>query len=266
MSTALQMPGWGNSFTQPIAARIEMLSTGVRLPVAVKVFGSNLETIQRVSQEIATVLRGVRGAADVFADQIVGKGYVEIKIDRKKASRYGINVGDIQDVVEVALGGKPLTMTVEGRERYPVRVRYARDYRDGVDAIKSILVSARGMIPEAPAGRRDGFCDASSERAGADSGHADPPGRAGRHPGRGGAFDDQEREWPAPVVRPASRARPRPGGLCRRSPARRRRKGQAPRRDVPGMGGHVRASSAGPEDAADRLSGRHRRDRLDPCT
>jgi copper/silver efflux system protein len=144
MSTALQMPGWGNSFTQPIAARIEMLSTGVRLPVAVKVFGSNLETIQRVSQEIAAVVRGVRGAADVFADQIVGKGYVEIKIDRKKAARYGINVGDIQDVVEVALGGKPLTMTVEGRERYPVRARYARDYRDGVDAIKNILVSARG--------------------------------------------------------------------------------------------------------------------------
>ena len=149
MSTALQMPGWGNSFTQPIAARIEMLSTGVRLPVAVKVFGSNLETIQRVSQEIATVVRGVRGAADVFADQIVGKGYVEIKIDRKKAARYGINVGDIQDVVEVALGGKALTMTVEGRERYPVRVRYARDYRDGVDGIKNILVSRDGKSADA---------------------------------------------------------------------------------------------------------------------
>jgi Cu(I)/Ag(I) efflux system membrane protein CusA/SilA len=149
MSTALQMPGWGNSFTQPIAARIEMLTTGVRQPVAVKVFGSNLEAIQRVSQEIATVVRGVRGAADVFADQIVGKGYVEIKIDRKKAARYGINVGDIQDVVEVAMGGKPLTMTVEGRERYTVRVRYARDYRDRVDAIKNILVTARGKSIDA---------------------------------------------------------------------------------------------------------------------
>jgi copper/silver efflux system protein len=145
MSTALQMPGWGNSFTQPIANRIEMLSTGVRLPVAVKVFGSKLDDIQRVSQEIATVLRSVRGAADVFPDQVVGKGYVEIKIDRKKAARYGINVGDIQDVVEVALGGRPLTMTVEGRARYPVRVRYARDYRDDVEALKGILVSARGM-------------------------------------------------------------------------------------------------------------------------
>ncbi len=144
MSTALQMPGWGNSFTQPIANRIEMLSTGVRMPVAVKVFGPRLDEIQRVSQEIAATLRTVRGAADVFADQVVGKGYVEIKIDRQKAARYGVNVGDVQDVVEVAMGGRPLTMTVEGRERYPVRVRYARDYRDDVEALKGILVSARG--------------------------------------------------------------------------------------------------------------------------
>ncbi|HZW33981.1 MAG TPA: efflux RND transporter permease subunit, partial [Isosphaeraceae bacterium] len=166
MSTALQVPGWGNSFTQPIANRIEMLSTGVRLPVAVKVFGSKLDEIQRVSAEIAGVLRTVRGAADVFPDQITGKAYVEIKIDRKKAARYGINVGDLQDVVETAMGGKPLTQTVEGRERYPVRIRYARDYRDDVEALKNILVSARGtgadaestsglggaMVPSAPAG------------------------------------------------------------------------------------------------------------------
>ncbi len=83
----------------------------------------------------------------MFPDQITGKGYVDIRIDRAKAARYGINVGDIQDVIEVALGGKPVTMTVEGRERYPVRIRYARDFRDQVDAIKSVLVSARGMAP-----------------------------------------------------------------------------------------------------------------------
>ena len=102
-----------------------------------KVFGDDLDEIQRVSQEIAAVLRGVRGAANVVPDQIVGKGYVEIKIDREKAARYGIKVGDIQDVVEVAMGGKPLTMTVEGRERYPVRVRYARDFRDDVEALEA---------------------------------------------------------------------------------------------------------------------------------
>ena len=86
------------------------------------------KTFKRASQEIAAVLRGIRGAADVFPDQVVGKPYVEIKIDRGRAARYGVNVGDVQDVVEVALGGKALTMTVEGREHYPVRVRYARDY------------------------------------------------------------------------------------------------------------------------------------------
>jgi Cu(I)/Ag(I) efflux system membrane protein CusA/SilA len=145
MSTALEVPGWGNSFTQPIANRIEMLATGVRLPVAVKVFGSKLDEIQRVSQEVAGILRGIRGAADVFADQITGKGYVEININREKAARYGISVGDIQDVVEVAMGGRPLSMTVEGRERYPIRVRYARSFRDDLKSLKRILVSARGM-------------------------------------------------------------------------------------------------------------------------
>jgi Cu(I)/Ag(I) efflux system membrane protein CusA/SilA len=154
MGTALQMPGWGNSFTQPIANRIEMLSTGVRMPVAVKVFGTNLDDVQRVSREVAEAVRGVRGAADVFPDQVIGKGYIEITIDRKQAARYGINVGDIQDVVETAMGGRPLTMTVEGRERYPVRVRYARDYRDDVVALKGILVSARGMA--ADVGLEDG--------------------------------------------------------------------------------------------------------------
>jgi copper/silver efflux system protein len=179
MSTALQMPGWGNSFTQPIAARIEMLSTGVRLPVAVKVFGSNLDDIQRVSQEIAAVLRGVRGAADVFPDQIIGKGYVEIKIDRKKAARYGINVGDIQDVVETAMGGRPLTQTVEGRERYPVRVRYARDFRDDVEGLKGILVSGGmakggGQTAEVSGGMASGM----SVGAGAATSSGGPTGQA----------------------------------------------------------------------------------------
>ncbi len=161
LDTALQMPGWGNSFTQPIANRIEMLATGVRSPVAVKIFGSNLEEIQRVSRQVAGVLRGVRGAADVFPDQIIGKGYVEIRIDRKKAARYGVNVGDVQDVVEVAMGGRPLTMTVEGRQRYPVRVRYARDFRDDIEALKGILVSAG-----------TGAMDSAGESTAAGSGNA----------------------------------------------------------------------------------------------
>jgi Cu(I)/Ag(I) efflux system membrane protein CusA/SilA len=146
MDTVVQVPGWGNIWTQPIINRIDMLATGVRTQIGVKVFGADLDQIQRVSQEIASVLREVRGAVDVFPDQVVGKGYVEIVIDREKAARYGIQVGDIQDVVEVAMGGRPLTYTVEGRERYPVRVRYAREDRDDVESLKRILVSARGPM------------------------------------------------------------------------------------------------------------------------
>ena len=152
MDTAIQMPGWGNIFTQPIINRIEMLSTGVRSPIGVKIFGEDLDQLQRVTQEVAGVLREVRGAANVVPDQIVGKGYVEIRIDRAKAARYGIQVGDIQDVVEVAMGGKPVTMTVEKRERYPVRVRYARAYRDDVESLKRILVAARAPVAEAGGG------------------------------------------------------------------------------------------------------------------
>ncbi|WP_422929781.1 efflux RND transporter permease subunit [Singulisphaera sp. PoT] len=175
MSTALQVPGWGNSFTQPIANRIEMLSTGVRLPVAVKVFGSNLDEIQRVSQEIAGILRGIRGAADVFPDQITGKGYVEIHIQRDKAARYGIKVGDIQDVVEVAMGGRPLTMTVEGRERYPVRVRYARAFRDDIDSLRRILVTGQGMgSPEGMGGSGSGSMGMNQPPASAPSGGDKP--------------------------------------------------------------------------------------------
>jgi Cu(I)/Ag(I) efflux system membrane protein CusA/SilA len=156
MDSAVQVPGWGNIFTQPIINRIEMLTTGVRSQIGVKVFGADLGEIQRVSQEVAAVLRTVPGAANVVPDQIVGKGYVEIKIDRKKAARYGIAVGDIQDVVEVAMGGKPLTMTVEQRERYPVRVRYARAFRDDVQALKRILVAARAPMAEAAPGSGPG--------------------------------------------------------------------------------------------------------------
>jgi copper/silver efflux system protein len=144
MDSALQIPGWGNIWTQPIINRIDMLATGVKTMIGVKVFGKDLGEIQTVSEQIAAALRKIQGAVDVFPDQIVGKGYVEIKIDRQKAARYGVSVGDIQDVIEVALGGKPITMTVEGRERHPVRLRYARAFRDDEEQIKNLLVSAGG--------------------------------------------------------------------------------------------------------------------------
>jgi Cu(I)/Ag(I) efflux system membrane protein CusA/SilA len=146
MDATLQMPGWGNIFTQPIINRIDMLATGIRTPVGAKIFGDDLDEIQRVAGQVAEVVRGVRGASGVVPDQVVGKGYVEVHIDRDRAARYGVKVGDIQDVVEVAMGGKPVTTTVERRERYPVRIRYARDFRIDEETLKRTLVDASGPL------------------------------------------------------------------------------------------------------------------------
>lgn len=142
MDGTVQMPGWGNIWTQPIINRIDMLSTGVRTEIGLKVFGDDLDKIQLVANAVAEAVRSVRGAADVFPDQIVGEGYVEIDIDREKAARYGVSVGDVQDVIETALGGRVITTTVEGRERFPVRIRYARDFRADEESVKNLLIAA----------------------------------------------------------------------------------------------------------------------------
>ena len=151
MGSVVQMPGWANIWTQPIINRIDMLATGVRTEIGVKVFGDDLEKIKAVCEEVAAALRPMPGAVDVIPDQDFGKGYLEIDIDRRRAARYGVNVGDIQDVIETALGGKAITTTVEGRERFPVRIRYARRWREDEEAVKNLLVSAGG-------GRRRASC------------------------------------------------------------------------------------------------------------
>lgn len=164
MDSVVQVPGWANIWTQPIINRIDMLATGVRTMIGVKVFGSDLDQIQKVSEQIAEVLKGVRGAVDVFPDQSVGKGYLEITIDRQRAARYGVNVGDIQDVIETALGGKPITMTVEGRERFPVRIRYARTFRDDEQSVANLLVNA--ALPMEPPGAENAMGGGGKSMAG----------------------------------------------------------------------------------------------------
>ncbi len=109
-----------------------MLSTGIRTEVGVKIFGPDTRVIEQKSAEIADVLRGVPGAADLYAERISGAPYLEIKVNRPAAARYGLNVADVEDVIETAVGGKALTTTIEGRQRFPVRVRYARDFRDNL--------------------------------------------------------------------------------------------------------------------------------------
>jgi Cu/Ag efflux pump CusA len=145
MDQVVQMLGWSNIWTQPIQNRVDMLSTGVRTRVGVKVFGADLETIQGVCKEVEQAIKPIDGATEVIAEPFMGKGYLEIKIDRQKADRFGVRVGDIQDAIEVALGGQVITQTVEGRDRFPVRVRYARDYRTDEQAVKRLLVSRGSM-------------------------------------------------------------------------------------------------------------------------
>jgi Cu(I)/Ag(I) efflux system membrane protein CusA/SilA len=123
-----------------------MLSTGVKTPVGVQVFGPDLATIDRVCKEVEAALKPLRGAQAVVAEPVMGKGYLEITLDRDKAARYGVSVGDIQDTIEVALGGKVITQTVEGRDRFPVRIRYARDFREDEQQVRRLLVS-RTMPP-----------------------------------------------------------------------------------------------------------------------
>ncbi len=140
----LRMPGVTNIWTQPIRNRIDMLSTGIRTQVGVKVFGKDLRVIEQKSAEIERALQEVPGAADLYAERITGAPYLEIKIDRVAAARVGATVGDIQDVIETAIGGKNVTFIIDGRERYPVRVRYARDFREDIESLRSVLVSGQG--------------------------------------------------------------------------------------------------------------------------
>jgi len=144
---AAEVPGTTSApKLQPIATRLVMLQSGMRAPMGVKVKGPNLETIEKVGLQIEGLLKEIPSIepSTVFADRIVGKPYLEIDIDRTAIARYGIHVRQVQDVIEVAIGGKRITTTVEGRERYPVRVRYMRELRDSIEALDRILVPALG--------------------------------------------------------------------------------------------------------------------------
>jgi copper/silver efflux system protein len=150
MNAALQLPGVSNAWTMPIKARIDMLSTGIRTPVGVKVFGPDLQELDRLSAQVVKVVHDVPGTTSAFAARQEGGHYVEIDPDREAGARYGLSVDDIQKVVATALGGETVTTTVEGRERYGVNVRYPRGLRDDPEAIASqVLVPTMSgaMVP-----------------------------------------------------------------------------------------------------------------------
>jgi copper/silver efflux system protein len=150
MDRALQFPGVSNAWTMPIKARIDMLSTGIRTPVGVKVFGSDLTEIEKLAREIEQVLKTVPGTSSAYAERVIGGYYLDIVPNRTTLARYGLMVGDVQDAVSTALGGEAVTTTVEGRERYTVNIRYPRDLRSNPQAIASDTLLALpngGTVP-----------------------------------------------------------------------------------------------------------------------
>ncbi len=138
------IPGVAPTWLQPIQTRVVMLQSGLRAMMGAKIYGADLKEIERIGLELESIIKQVPGAVDVIADRIVGKPYIEFKINREAVARYGVNLQDVQDVIEVALGGKNITWTVEGRDRYPVRVRYLREIRDSFDMLPKVLVPTPG--------------------------------------------------------------------------------------------------------------------------
>jgi Cu(I)/Ag(I) efflux system membrane protein CusA/SilA len=147
MDAQLRMPGVTNIWTQPIINRIEMLATGMRSQVGVKVFGNDLKTLEETSRQIADALRTVPGAADVYPEQIGGTPYVDIRVNRTAAARYGIETATIQDAVERGIGETNLSVTIEGRRRFPLRVRYAPEFRSSPEAIGRIPITSPAGVP-----------------------------------------------------------------------------------------------------------------------
>lgn len=150
MDRSLQFSGVANAWTMPIKARIDMLATGIRTPVGVKVFGKDLDEMERIAREIESVVRKVPGAASAYAERLTGAYYLEIEPDRVALARYGLTVGQLQDVIAIALGGEMVTMMIEGRERFGVIIRYPRELRDSPEAIgRELLVPTMGeaMLP-----------------------------------------------------------------------------------------------------------------------
>ncbi|NOY85053.1 MAG: efflux RND transporter permease subunit [Nitrospirae bacterium] len=140
MDAALDIPGISNAWTMPIKTRIDMLSTGIKTPVGIKVAGEDLEVLAGIGKRLETILKKVPGTLSVYSERVVGGNFVDIKIHRKEASRYGLTVGDIQDVIQTAFGGMNITYTVEGLERYPVNLRYSRSTRENIGELKRMLI------------------------------------------------------------------------------------------------------------------------------
>ncbi|MBX6362857.1 MAG: efflux RND transporter permease subunit [Gemmatimonadetes bacterium] len=173
MDSAVALPGFTNAWTMPIQGRIDMLATGIRTPVGIKIFGPDLATLARIGEQVEGAVRMVPGTRSVFAERAVSGYYLDVQIDRAAAARHGLNVKDVQDVISTAVGGMTITQTVEGRQRFGVRLRYPQELRDAPEKLAQVL------IPMAHAGSAMG----SAAGAGGMPGMGAAPGSAAPAPG-----------------------------------------------------------------------------------
>ncbi len=222
MNQAIQFPGVTNAWTMPIKTRIDMLSTGIKTPVGIKLSGPNLQVLEDVGKEVEAVVRKVPGTLSVYAERVMGGNFLDFDIDRKALARYGLTVGDVQDVIQSAIGGMNLTTTVEGLERYPVNLRYSRELRDNIQDLKEVLVVDAQRRPGAPR----------------------LPGQSRDQEGRS---VDQDRKLAAQCLDLRGHLRRRRRHLRHHGPSGRRRAGPDPGRLQPGLERTVRVHAAGPE-------------------
>jgi len=143
MNSAIQFPGLTNAWTMPIKTRIDMLATGIKTPVGIKIAGPDLNVLQKIGKEIEQVAKDIKGTRSVYAERSAGGNYVDFEINREAIARYGLTIDDVQDVIMSAIGGMNVTKTVEGLERYPVNLRYQRDYRENIEELRRVRVPIR---------------------------------------------------------------------------------------------------------------------------
>ncbi len=155
LNQAVRFPGLTNAWTMPIKTRIDMLSTGIKTPVGIKIMGDDLTVINRIGEQVEAVMRNVPGTLSAIAERAVGGYFLDYQIDRSATARYGVSIADIQEIFQAAIGGMKITDTVEGLERYSVNVRYDRDFRSDPDSLGRLLVPGAGgsQIPLAQLGK-----------------------------------------------------------------------------------------------------------------
>jgi Cu(I)/Ag(I) efflux system membrane protein CusA/SilA len=192
LNRTVQLPGWTNAWTMPIKTRIDMLSTGIRTPIGVKIFGASLDTLDRIGMDLERAISNVPNTRSVYSDRNTGGFYVDIVPDREALARYGLSLGEVQDVIEAAVGGQPIEMTVEGRNRFSINVRYPSELRQDIEHLKHVLLplhggADRGSSSQAAGGTMRGGGAVARNDAGGQDAMGGPSGMGGNSgPGGGG--------------------------------------------------------------------------------